>query len=153
MGDDFSSRWQQLDWDDITLRINGKTARDVERALNADKLTRDDFMALISAAARVWNRWRSARQLTRQRFGNVVSFYVPLYLSNLCANDCTYCGFSMSNRIKRKTLDAAEIYASAKPSRRWGSNTCCWSPASIRPRLAWTISVSTFRQSAATSAR
>lgn len=48
MGDDFSSRWQQLDWDDITLRINGKTARDVERALNADKLTRDDFMALIS---------------------------------------------------------------------------------------------------------
>lgn len=34
---------------------------------------------------------------------------MPLYLSNLCANDCTYCGFSMSNRIKRKTLDAAEI--------------------------------------------
>lgn len=51
MADDFSSRWQQLDWDDITLRINGKTARDVERALNADKLTRDDFMALISPAA------------------------------------------------------------------------------------------------------
>lgn len=48
MTEDFSSRWQQLDWDDITLRINGKTARDVERALNADKLTRDDFMALIS---------------------------------------------------------------------------------------------------------
>jgi len=34
---------------------------------------------------------------------------VPLYLSNLCANDCTYCGFSMSNRIKRKTLDEHEI--------------------------------------------
>ena len=41
-----------------------------------------------------------AQRLTRQRFGNVVSFYVPLYLSNLCANDCTYCGFSMSNRIE-----------------------------------------------------
>ena len=111
MGDDFSSRWQQLDWDDITLRINGKTARDVERALNADKLTRDDFMALISPAAAPYLEplARRAQQLTRQRFGNVVSFYVPLYLSNLCANDCTYCGFSMSNRIKRKTLDAAEI--------------------------------------------
>ena len=111
MGDDFSSRWQQLDWDDITLRINGKTARDVERALNADKLTRDDFMALISPAAAPYLEplAQRAQQLTRQRFGNVVSFYVPLYLSNLCANDCTYCGFSMSNRIKRKTLDAAEI--------------------------------------------
>lgn len=62
MADDFSSRWQQLDWDDITLRINGKTARDVERALTADKLTRDDFMALISPPPRrIWNRWRSAR--------------------------------------------------------------------------------------------
>ncbi|BEO88118.1 2-iminoacetate synthase ThiH [Serratia marcescens] len=111
MTDDFSSRWQQLDWDDITLRINGKTARDVERALNADKLTRDDFMALISPAAAPYLEplAQRAQLLTRQRFGNVVSFYVPLYLSNLCANDCTYCGFSMSNRIKRKTLDAAEI--------------------------------------------
>ena len=112
MADDFSSRWQQLDWDDITLRINGKTARDVERALTADKLTRDDFMALISPAAAPYLEplAQRAQQLTRQRFGNVVSFYVPLYLSNLCANDC-------------------------------------------RARLAWTISVSTFRRSAATSAR
>lgn len=111
MADDFSSRWQQLDWDDITLRINGKTTRDVEHALNADKLTRDDFMALISPAAAPYLEplAQRAQQLTRQRFGNVVGFYVPLYLSNLCANDCTYCGFSMSNRIKRKTLDAAEI--------------------------------------------
>lgn len=31
----FSDRWRQLDWDDIRLRINGKTAADVERALNA----------------------------------------------------------------------------------------------------------------------
>lgn len=62
MADDFSSRWQQLDWDDITLRINGKTTRDVEHALNADKLTRDDFMALISPRPRrIWNRWRNAR--------------------------------------------------------------------------------------------
>lgn len=51
MAEDFSSRWQQLDWDDISLRINSKTAQDVERALNAQKLTREDFMALISPAA------------------------------------------------------------------------------------------------------
>ena len=25
----FSDRWRQLDWDDIRLRINGKTAVDV----------------------------------------------------------------------------------------------------------------------------
>lgn len=111
MADDFSHRWQQLNWDEITLRINSKTTRDVEHALQAPRLTREDFMALISPAAAAYLEplAQRAQQLTRQRFGNVVSFYVPLYLSNLCANDCTYCGFSMSNHIKRKTLNADEI--------------------------------------------
>ncbi len=107
----FTDRWRQLEWDDIRLRINGKTAADVERALNAPQLNRDDLMALLSPAAADYLEplAQRAQRLTRQRFGNTVSFYVPLYLSNLCANDCTYCGFSMSNRIKRKTLDEAEI--------------------------------------------
>lgn len=111
MTDDFCNHWQQLNWDNITLRINSKIVRDVEHALHADKLTRDDFMALISPAAAAYLEplAQRAQQLTRQRFGNVVSLYVPLYLSNLCANDCTYCGFSMSNHIKRKTLDLREI--------------------------------------------
>lgn len=107
----FTDRWRQLDWDDIGLRINSKTPADVERALNARQPTREDMMALLSPAA---SRYlepmaQRAKRLTRQRFGNTVSFYVPLYLSNLCANDCTYCGFSMSNHIKRKTLDENEI--------------------------------------------
>ncbi|AJJ10447.1 thiazole biosynthesis protein ThiH [Yersinia rohdei] len=111
MSESFSQRWQQLDWDDISLRINSKTAAEVEQAINATKPTRDNLMALLSPAALAYLEpmAQKAQQLTRQRFGNTVSFYVPLYLSNLCANDCTYCGFSMSNRIKRKTLNKAEI--------------------------------------------
>lgn len=52
MASDFSERLLEWDWDDLTLRINSKTARDVEQALNNPKLTREDFMALISPAAR-----------------------------------------------------------------------------------------------------
>ncbi|MDN0089212.1 2-iminoacetate synthase ThiH [Yersinia nurmii] len=122
MPEDFSHRWQQLDWDDISLRINSKTARDVERALNSSKPDREDLMALISPAALAYLEpmAQKAQQLTRQRFGNTVSFYVPLYLSNLCANDCTYCGFSMSNRIKRKTLDEEEIIRECKAIKALG---------------------------------
>lgn len=111
MSQDFSQRWQQLDWDDISLRINASTAGDVERALSVEHPSREDFMALISPAARSYLEplAQRAQRLTRQRFGNVVGFYAPLYLSNLCANDCSYCGFSMSNRIRRKTLNAEEI--------------------------------------------
>lgn len=107
----FTERWRELDWDDITLRIHSKTPSDVERALSAARISRDDLMALLSPAASEYLEplAQQAQRLTRQRFGNTVSFYVPLYLSNLCANDCTYCGFSMSNRLQRKTLDAPEI--------------------------------------------
>lgn len=118
----FTDRWRQLDWDDIRLRINSKTPADVERALAAKQLSRDDMMALLSPAAAGYLEplAQRAQRLTRQRFGNTVSFYVPLYLSNLCANDCTYCGFSMSNRIKRKTLDEAEIARECAAIREMG---------------------------------
>ena len=122
MAQTFTDRWRELDWDDITLRINSKTAADVERALAAQKLTRDDFMALLSPATSQFLEplAQKAQYLTRQRFGNTVSFYVPLYLSNLCANDCTYCGFSMSNKLKRKTLNAPEIERECEAIRKLG---------------------------------
>lgn len=118
----FTDRWRQLNWDDIRLRIHSKTARDVEQALAATHPTREDMMALLSPAASAYLEPLAQRsqQLTRQRFGNTVSFYVPLYLSNLCANDCTYCGFSMSNRIKRKTLDDDEIARECAAIRQMG---------------------------------
>jgi 2-iminoacetate synthase len=34
--------------------------------------------------------------------------YAPLYVSNEC-HICTYCGFSLDNKIKRKTLMDFEI--------------------------------------------
>ena len=122
MNNTFTERWRQLDWDDIRLRIHSKTAADVGRALNARQVSRDDLMALLSPAAEAFLEplAQRAQQLTRQRFGNTVGFYVPLYLSNLCANDCTYCGFSMSNRIKRKTLDGEEIARECAAIREMG---------------------------------
>lgn len=59
----FTDRWRQLEWDDIRLRINGKTAADVERALNAAHLSRDDLMALLSPPLPIiWSRWRSGHK-------------------------------------------------------------------------------------------
>jgi 2-iminoacetate synthase len=42
-----------------------------------------------------------------------MQLYAPMYLTNVCANVCTYCGFSAQNRIPRKALDDAEILAEA----------------------------------------
>ncbi|MDO6708255.1 2-iminoacetate synthase ThiH [Photobacterium sp. 1_MG-2023] len=103
--------WRQLDWDDVRMSIYSKTATDVERALSRRKRDLEDFKALISPAAEPYleQMAQQSAALTRQRFGRTIGFYVPLYLSNLCANSCTYCGFTMENKIKRRTLNLAEI--------------------------------------------
>ncbi|EHJ9990500.1 TPA: 2-iminoacetate synthase ThiH [Vibrio parahaemolyticus] len=109
----FYDRFQQLDWDDISMSIYAKTAQDVERALANPKRDLEDFKALISPAAEPYleQMAKISYSLTRKRFGNTMSLYIPLYLSNLCANACTYCGFSMENRIKRRTLNRDEVEA------------------------------------------
>ncbi|EGQ8195661.1 2-iminoacetate synthase ThiH [Vibrio parahaemolyticus] len=109
----FYDRFQQLDWDDISMSIYSKTAQDVERALAKPKRDLEDFKALISPAAEPYleQMAKLSYSLTRKRFGNTMSLYIPLYLSNLCANACTYCGFSMENRIKRRTLNRDEVEA------------------------------------------
>ncbi|SON51193.1 2-iminoacetate synthase ThiH [Vibrio tapetis] len=107
----FVEQFKEMDWDSITLSIYSKNARDVERALAKSKLDLEDFKALISPAAEPYLEQMAQRSMltTRQRFGHTISMYIPLYLSNLCANACTYCGFSMENKIKRKTLNPDEI--------------------------------------------
>ena len=69
-------------------------------------LTIDELGQLLSveAQAHLEPMAQAAATLTRKRFGHTMRLFIPLYLSNLCANDCTYCGFSMSNAIKRTTL-------------------------------------------------
>lgn len=62
----FTDRWRELNWEDIHLHINSKTAADVERALNARHVTREDMMALLSLPpARIWSKWRNARSGSR----------------------------------------------------------------------------------------
>ncbi|KYN87756.1 thiamine biosynthesis protein ThiH [Vibrio cidicii] len=109
----FVECFNQLNWDDVSLSIRAKTAKEVELALSKEKLDLEDFKALISPVAENYLEAMAQRSyaLTRKRFGNTVSLYIPLYLSNLCANACTYCGFSMENRIKRRTLNQVEIAA------------------------------------------
>jgi 2-iminoacetate synthase len=40
-------------------------------------------------------------ELTKKRFGKTIQMYAPLYVSNECQNICTYCGFSLDNKIKK----------------------------------------------------
>ncbi len=107
----FNETFDKHNWNQVTSDIYAKTAADVERALTNTKRDIEDFKALISPAARPYLEQMAqlSSQLTKKRFGNTMQMYVPMYLSNECQNICTYCGFSMTNKIARRTLTDAEI--------------------------------------------
>ncbi|MCZ2722929.1 2-iminoacetate synthase ThiH [Marinomonas sp. 15G1-11] len=109
--DQFSEGLTALDWQHTSQQVSSKTELDVRRALAKSRLQFEDFMALVSPAAEAFLPAIVAKsqQLTRQRFGHGMGVFAPLYLSNTCANECSYCGFSMSNPIKRLTLNEDNV--------------------------------------------
>jgi 2-iminoacetate synthase len=113
----FSDTLATMSWDDCRLSIYAKTESDVERALGASqrgrRLSLEDFKALISPAAEPHLEAMAQRSqsLTQQRFGKTMQLYIPLYLSSQCSNICSYCGFSMENKLRRVTLDEGQIDA------------------------------------------
>lgn len=103
--------FNQVNQDELALSIHSKTILDVESALQSSRPSYEQFLALISPAGEPYleTMAQKSRQLTRQRFGNTVQLFIPLYLSNKCTNICTYCGFSLGNKIRRKTLSMNEL--------------------------------------------
>ncbi|MFZ9848361.1 MAG: 2-iminoacetate synthase ThiH [Flavobacteriales bacterium] len=120
---DFYNIISQHSWDDIKESIYYKTIDVAKEALYKNEFrTLEDFKALISPAAEplLEEMAQLSRQLTLKRFGNTVQMYVPLYLSNECQNICTYCGFSLHNKIKRTTLSDAQIIKEAEAIKALG---------------------------------
>ncbi len=107
----FKNTFDQYDWDLLEKEIYAITPEEVRATLDKEKIDLDDFKTLISPAAKPFIEEMAQRSnaLTKKRFGNTIQMYIPMYLSNECQNICTYCGFSMTNKIRRKTLSDSEI--------------------------------------------
>jgi 2-iminoacetate synthase len=112
----FKDLFDTYNWDNVKESIYKKSKYDVERALNSKKRNLEDFKALISPAAEPYleQMAQMSHHLTQKRFGKTIQMYIPMYLSNECQNICTYCGFSLTNKIPRKTLSDEEILKEVK---------------------------------------
>ena len=115
MNRNFKNILNQYHWGETLSGIISKTETDVLRALTKPNRNLEDFKALISPAARPYleNMAQMSSRITKKRFGNTIQMYAPLYLSNECQNICTYCGFSMTNKMPRRTLTDQEILREA----------------------------------------
>ncbi len=88
------------------------STKEVQEALNATYLSIENLKALLSSAAEDFIEelaFKSAK--TKQKyFGNSISLFTPLYLSNYCNSKCVYCGFQKGNKIARAKLSEDEIH-------------------------------------------
>ncbi|EEP6763866.1 2-iminoacetate synthase ThiH [Campylobacter jejuni] len=88
------------------------STKELQEALNATHLSIENLKALLSSAAEDFIEelaFKSAK--TKQKyFGNSISLFTPLYLSNYCNSKCVYCGFQKGNKIARAKLSEDEIH-------------------------------------------
>ena len=114
----FSEELSQYSWEETTERIMAKRATDVETALGKQRLTIDDFMALVSPAPYLEVMARLSRRYTQERFGKTISMYIPMYITNSCSNSCVYCGFNRHNKFDRVILTPEQIERECRAIRR-----------------------------------
>jgi 2-iminoacetate synthase len=53
-------------------------------------------------------------------YGPRIVMFAPLYVSNVCANECSYCAFRAGNDIERRTLTRAQVIAEVEALVRQG---------------------------------
>ncbi|KAB2657633.1 MAG: 2-iminoacetate synthase ThiH [Verrucomicrobia bacterium] len=118
----FVSQFNQLPIGEWMTRADSANSSAVQKVLGKPRLTLSDFPDLLSLAASASLETMSQRsqELTRQRFGKVIRFFAPLYLSNECINNCKYCGFSRDNAILRVTLNPEEVAVEARALKAQG---------------------------------
>lgn len=120
----FKDTFEAYHWDEVKARLESVTLSDVLKSLQKKHKTPDDFLNLLSSAAaeKLELMAKMARMATQKRFGKTIQLYAPMYLSNECQNICTYCGFSLDNPLRRKTLSDTEIMVEASVLKSMGVN-------------------------------
>ena len=118
----YSEEIKNYSWEETTKRIYAMTDTDVRRALAKEHCTVEGFMALISPAAIPYLEQMGtlSKHYTEERFGRTMSLFIPLYLTNSCANSCVYCGFHISNPMPRTILTFEEMENEFKAIKQLG---------------------------------
>ena len=90
----------------------GRVREILAKAREANGLALDEVAALttISDPELLGELFATARAIKEDIYGKRLVLFAPLYVSNLCENDCVYCAFRVRNKeLKRRALTQDEI--------------------------------------------
>ena len=79
----------------------------IEKAVEAKGLNLEESAALlnINSPELLDKLFHTAKQVKEKIYGNRLVIFAPLYVTNLCVNNCLYCAFRKDNReLQRRTL-------------------------------------------------
>lgn len=99
------------------VRDAGRVRAVLAKALELKGLDRHDVAALMSVSdpELLGELFSTARQAKEAIYGRRLVLFAPLYISNLCANECLYCAFRAQNKeVKRRALTQEEIAREVK---------------------------------------
>ncbi|GET19778.1 [FeFe] hydrogenase H-cluster radical SAM maturase HydG [Prolixibacter denitrificans] len=84
----------------------------LQKSLSIKTLAPEETAALLNVESpELWDEINEAALLVKKKvYDNRIVFFAPLYCSNLCVNNCEYCGFREENcDEKRRILTQDEI--------------------------------------------
>ncbi|MDR2708414.1 MAG: 2-iminoacetate synthase ThiH [Elusimicrobiota bacterium] len=105
--------YENFNFDDFLSKVDDNK---IEQIINKNDLDELDFLALLSDKARNFLEplAQKSSQICKLYFGNSITLFAPLYVSNFCINNCVYCGFSTRNNIERKVLSFEQVHKNAE---------------------------------------
>jgi 2-iminoacetate synthase len=89
----------------------------IAKSLDKNRLTLEETAILINATdpELVEEIKQGAKDLKQKVYGQRIVLFAPLYVGNLCINNCAYCGYKASNKLmKRITLTNEDLINSVK---------------------------------------
>ena len=117
MNDSFHTTLARIDARDLLTRATRTPWSTVQaRIASGENLSLHEFATLIadSDTTHLEELALAARRIRAARFGNAITLYAPLYLTNHCINTCPYCGFNAQNDMPRTLLTSEELEAEAE---------------------------------------
>ncbi len=98
-------------------RDGGRVRAVLAKARELKGLDQPDIAVLmqISDPELLGELFLTAKSVKEQIYGRRLVLFAPLYISNLCSNECLYCAFRARNKeVKRRALTQAEIAQEVK---------------------------------------
>jgi 2-iminoacetate synthase len=89
----------------------------IEKSSEAKGLSLKESAALLNITSPdlLEELYHTAKQVKEKIYGNRLVLFAPLYVTNLCVNNCLYCAFRRDNKeLQRKTLSLKEIEEEAR---------------------------------------